>query len=190
METSRRCSQPHTPCLPQPPWGSVLDPALSCPSRLHSQAEAEPGQAGSHQAFFSVRKQSCSSLLSSPLPRVCHLAVPGASMLGARHERKQCLSPVNNQLISQGCEGQREQHEGKSSANTRVCFRGACTDTALGAAGEIPICCDLTWLETSAAAPALHLQQHCLVFLPEHRNCLPSQSFPRLSSPRGVRLEI
>lgn len=109
---------------------------------------------------------------------------------------------VSNQLISRRCEGQREQHEGKSSVNSRVCFSRAHTDMVLGCWEQPEGWRDpgfhLTWLSASAAAPATasHLQQHCLIFLPEHSNHLPSEGFPssrlgsRLSSPCGARPEI
>lgn len=154
-----------------------------------------------------------------PVLAACHLALSGRSLLGAALQpgtnTSGCLFGLNNNLISRGSAGQREKHEGKYPANSRVRSSGGPPSTALGCLegavyqlelpqdscgphfpsqpGSLRCCPSHSFIPSSSAVLFSGHRQ------PEHGHYLASgflgvSSAPRLGSrlllPGGARLEI
>ena len=125
----------HSACPSRPEAHSLTVLHLSLPDSKATQQQSRGRHAPTR--LLPGRGQSCSSLSRSSLR--LRLAIwhcqedlclePRCSQAQTRADASLQL---NNNLISWGSAGKREEREGKYSANSRVCFSGARTSTVLG----------------------------------------------------------
>lgn len=185
------------PAIPRPtPWSCSVSP-FQTPKPRSSRAGADTLPPG----FFPGKGQSCSSLSpSSPCSQLAIWHCQEDLCLEPRCSQAQTRADaslrLNNNLISQGSAGQKEESKGRYSANSRVCFSGARTSPVLGcwegAAEQLEQpkvwCGPLFPSNLAGSLPCypksqLHsLQQSCLVFRPQ---AAWTWELPRLRLSRG-----